>query len=510
LINDSVVPTPDPPYIGGFEILGEIGRGGMGVVYRARDPALQRELAIKLQSGNWEDHPEEMERFLREARILAKINHPNVVQIYSVGTHEGAPFFAMELLEQAVADAARLKMPSIAQLKRWMLDAARGLASIHEMGVVHRDIKPANLLLTTPTSVESEHVKIADLGIASASDLFGGRLTQAGMVLGTTGYLAPEAWFPEVTLDGRADQYALGVVYFELLTGRSPHAFQSDAEAIQVMMAPPDAPDVRSFRADIDDATAELIRRMLKPRPRDRFETSADLVQAMLATMPPGTADYRVPTPRPIVRPAMRSDAEATRVRLEQAPTAPSHAERKKASSTGLQAWAMLLPALLLMPILAWYFLVYAGKSKAPAPDGLDESTEEVVVDDKDTLGGASPASAAHSAWADYLLGHYTLKTESTQATWILSLLDHDNGALRAELAGLDDKPIMLTATVDAQTDEVRGDSTWTVSRVSFKGKNGFEMVLRIEFDEEQTLGSGVMKRGNRDERLTIIDGTDL
>lgn len=503
-------PTDHPPYIGGFEILGEIGRGGMGVVYRARDPALQRELAIKLQSGNWEQHPEEMERFLREARILAKINHPNVVQIYSVGTHEGAPFFAMELLEQAVADAARLRMPGVAQLKRWMLDAARGLAAIHDMGVVHRDIKPANLLLTTPTSVESEHVKIADLGIASASDLFGGRLTQAGMVLGTTGYLAPEAWFPDAVLDGRADQYALGVVYFELLTGRSPHTFQSDAEAINVMMSPPDAPDVRSFRPDIDDATAELIARMLKPRPRDRFESSAELVQAMLSTMPAGTADYRVPTPRPIARPAARADADVTRVRLEEGPTLARKDAGGTSPSRTLQTWAMLLPALLLMPILAWYFLVYAGKSVAPEAPRVVESTEEESGDTEDPAVVVVPAQAASSAWADYLLGHYTLKTESTEATWILSLLEHDNGDLRAELAGLDDKPIKLRATVDSQVDEIRGDSTWTISRVSFKGKGGFEMVLRIEFDEEQTIGSGVMKRAGIDERLTIVDGTDL
>ncbi|MBK8285131.1 MAG: serine/threonine protein kinase [Ahniella sp.] len=394
-------PTEHPPYIGGFEILGEIGRGGMGVVYRARDPALQRELAIKLQIGNWEEHPDEMERFLRESRILAKINHPNVVQIYSVGTHDGAPFFAMELLERSVAESARLRMPNIAQLKRWMLDAARGLAAIHEMGVVHRDIKPANLLLTTPTSIESEHVKIADLGIASANDLFGGRLTQSGMVLGTTGYLAPEAWFPDTILDGRADQYALGVVYFELLTGRSPHQFNSDAEAISAMMAPPDAPDIRTLRTDIDEPTAELIARMLKTRPDDRYPSSPDLVQAMMATMATGMADYRIPTPRPIAAPNPEAKAEATRVRLEEGPTLARR--RKHAAPVKRQWWAILLPAVLVLPALSWYFYSSARKlePRVSAP-------ESAVIEPNTPREPPTPPPPARSAWAEYLLGHYT------------------------------------------------------------------------------------------------------
>lgn len=490
-----------PPYIGGFEILGEIGRGGMGVVYRARDPALQRDLAIKLQSGNWNEHPDEMERFLREARILARINHPNVVQIYSVGTHDGAPFFAMELLERSVADAARLRLPQPATLKRWMLDAARGLAAIHEMGVVHRDIKPANLLLTTPTSVESEHVKIADLGIASANELFGGRLTQAGMVLGTSGYLAPEAWHADAVLDGRADQYALGVVYFELLAGRSPHRFDSDIEALEHMRTAPEAPDVRTFRPDVDEATATLIARLLRPDPAARFPDTPALVQALLETIPAGAADYRVPTPRPFPVPAAQPQVDPARTRLYEAPTLARPGARRP--SRRQAAIAILLPIIVLLPLIAWYVLRTMSPD-APEPPTADRPTA--------ALGAPTPESTrkARSAWADYLLGHYTLQPESGGASWTLSLLRHEDGILRAELTGLEAKPIKLRGEVDSQADEIRGDSTWTVSRVHLDGPGTLNVVAHIAFDAESTEGTVLVQHGARIDRLTIIDGEDL
>lgn len=514
-------PDTLPPYIGGFEILGEIGRGGMGVVYRARDPALQRDLAIKVQSGNWEEHRDEMERFLREARILARISHPNVVQIYSVGMHEGAPFFAMELLERSVADAARLRMPPLAQLKRWMFEAARGLAAIHEMGVVHRDIKPANLLLSTPTSVENEHVKIADLGIASSGELFGTRLTQSGMVLGTTGYLAPEAWHPEAVPDGRADQYALGVVFFELLAGRSPHQFETDAEAIETMMNPPEAPDIRTFRADVDAPTAELIAKMLRIKPKDRFATTPELVQALLSILPPAGADYRSPTPNPSAAPVLRPDIDSARNRMHEAPTLARPAAQRPASRT---SWLIALPVVLILPWLIWYGFGTARKLDASSSE-VDAVTTADATETTDTMAPAStetepdsdsePTAAvtdaeSRSAWAEYVLGHYTLSVGDADQSWTLSLLEHQSGQIRATLLGPKTKPITLTGHVEAQRDEERDGSTWTLSRVRLQGKNDAQLILNIDFNDETTEGTGMFEQRGKTKSLQIIDSSDL
>lgn len=494
-----------PPYIGGFEILGEIGRGGMGVVYRARDPALQRDLAIKVQSGNWDEHREEMERFLREARILAKINHPNVVQIYSVGMHEGSPSFAMELLERSVADAARLRMPSVNQLKRWMFEAARGLAAIHDMGVVHRDIKPANLLLSTPTSVENEHVKIADLGIASSGDLFGTRLTQSGMVLGTTGYLAPEAWHPEANLDGRADQYALGVVFFELLAGRSPHQFDSDAEAIEVMMAPPEAPDVREFRADVDAATAELIAKMLRVKPRERFATTTELVQALLAILPPSGADYRSPTPKPMAAPAAPAAIDSSRTRLYEAPTL---ARQAPARTRTRMRWLVLIPALILLPGLAWY--VWRSATRLDERVSAVPAISTVVPASGEPDEAASPTAASRSAWADYLLGHYYLRAEGHEALLTLTLQSQEAGRFKASLEGLEAEALPLRGEVLSQVDEDREGVVWTVSEVRLTGPKKLQLALRIAFNDQDTEGTGAMQRRDQHWLLSIDSSEDL
>lgn len=502
-----------PRQIGGFEVLGSLGQGGMGIVYCARDPALQRELAIKLQAGDWHSKPEHLERFMREARILARINHPNVVQIYSVGEHEGAPYFAMEMLEGSVADAARLRMPGIAQVKRWMLEAARGLAAIHETGVVHRDIKPGNLLLTRATSIEEEHVKVADLGIASTGAQFGAALTRVGAVLGTNGYLAPESFRPGHVLDGRADQYSLGVVFFELLARRPPYADMGDSALRAAALAPRVPPDVREWRPEVDGATAAVLKRMLHDDPAQRFADTPALVQAMQQVQdspsrerpaeaePPArathsnTAPVPPPTPPPAPRPLPPAAPPPTPAGHPPAASLPDAQTRQRsaapASGTG-RMLAILLGLSLLVGLATAYWLGPEPPAATATPDApAAPADSDSGLPTLGTTAGA-PDPLQREAWAKFLLARYHLQTVDGDA-WTLDLSDQDRGVIAAELAGWDDEPVELTGRVDSQASETADDEDWDVYRLTLVGPADVAVTLRIAFSETSTVGEGTL-----------------
>jgi serine/threonine protein kinase len=517
-------PTQHPHSIGGFEILQQLGQGGMGVVYRARDNSLKRELAIKLQTGEWQKQPEMLQRFLREAQILAKINHPNVVQIFSVGEHHGAPFFAMELLESSIADSAREKMPSIAQIKRWMLEAARGLAAIHEVGVVHRDIKPANLLLTRATSIEPERVKVADLGIASASHLFGAQLTKAGSVLGTTGYLAPEAFRVEHTLDARADQYSLGVVFFELLARRGPFQDMSDTAMVAAIFNPRNAPDVREFRPDVDAETARIIACMLANDPNHRFSNSQNLVQAL--TQATAQGDARAAPAMPISAPAIPVVTQIMPPRT-MPPLAPTLARAQpvlaqsmvkktgwglafKTAAFAVTALSLSLLALLWLmnstptpPTVENPAVAKPGKVSAPIAPALTRPERE-------------PADDAHSQkqrekWADDVIANYILTSKGSGKTdWTLALLDQHSGVLAAELNGPETEAIAMTGRVESHEVETYDAEKWDIYQVKLASGDGKSVEIRIEVTDDAIDGGGFYIQDEQRRHFVIEDSEDL
>src|SRR6185503_8772960 len=201
--------------IGKFELLDRLGAGAMGTVYKARDPVLDRLVALKTISPRLLSDPEAAQRFQREARSAARLQHPNIVTIFELGEVGGAPYIAMELLEGVdLAEAMTGPQPlSIDQKLRVAADLCSGLDYAHKRGVVHRDVKPANVRLL-PTGT----VKIVDFGIAHVAD---SSMTQSGIVLGTPSYIAPEVLVGG-RVDHRADMWAVGVVLYELLSGRRP------------------------------------------------------------------------------------------------------------------------------------------------------------------------------------------------------------------------------------------------------------------------------------------------
>ncbi|MBX3470757.1 MAG: serine/threonine protein kinase [Planctomycetes bacterium] len=267
--------------LGEFELLEELGRGGMGVVYRARQRSLGREVALKVLSPACSADPEASARFLREARAAAAISHPNVITCYAAGEDGGRLYLAMELMRGG--DAQRLAEQAGGRLaERRALevirDAARGLGALERVGLLHRDIKPANIFVT-----EDGVAKLADLGLArtrTGDD----RMTHAGTIMGTPAFMSPEQAEGADDLDIRSDVYALGASLFALVTGRAAFEGRSALAVMsKVLQEPP--PDPRALAPGLSDAAAALILRAMEKERARRFPGAAALLEALEAAL---------------------------------------------------------------------------------------------------------------------------------------------------------------------------------------------------------------------------------
>ena len=282
--------------VGHYDIVAELGRGGMGVVYKGFESSLHRHVAIKMLSEALADDAMVVERFYREARSMAQLNDPHIVQIYLVGEDAGQPFFAMEFVEgeslsQRLKRERRLEPFEAARI---LLQVAQGLATAHDRGVIHRDIKPANLLIT-----QRGVVKVADFGIALATQDFNKKLTGTGQFVGTPGYLSPEVCLGK-QVDQRSDLFALGIVFFEMLTGQSPYKDESPlGMMLEVVQA--EIPDVRQVNDAIDPQLAAILKHMVAKDPADRYpdchQLISDLVAAGVNTAMPVTPSRAAPNP---------------------------------------------------------------------------------------------------------------------------------------------------------------------------------------------------------------------
>jgi eukaryotic-like serine/threonine-protein kinase len=251
-----------------------LGHGGMATVYRAYDVELERPVAVKLLAPGLAVDDEFRHRFVREARLAARLSHPNVVQVYDAGEDAGRPFIVMEYvpgetLERVLARRRKLPPQEAGPLAA---QAAHGLQHAHDAGLVHRDVKPHNLLLRADGVL-----KVADFGIARAAEST--RLTLAGTVLGTAAYLAPEqALGDEVT--AAVDVYALGAVLYELLTGRPPYDFTSLAELAEKQRDGEIVP-VRDLEPTVPDALEAVVMHCLARDPRFRPAAARDVADAL-------------------------------------------------------------------------------------------------------------------------------------------------------------------------------------------------------------------------------------
>ncbi len=233
--------TAQPPHLSGYEVQGELGRGGMGVVYRAWDQRLHRPVAIKMLLAGDFARPDERERFEREAEAAAGLRHANIVQVYQVGDLEGRPYFTMEFVEGGSL-AERLAVAPLAAVPAAALIAtlAEAVQTAHDRGIVHRDLKPGNVLLTADGTP-----KIADFGLARRLD-DGSGLTRSGIPLGTPNYMAPEqALGLTHSIGPAADVYALGAILYEAMTGRPPFRADTTEETLRQVVEQQPAPPSR-------------------------------------------------------------------------------------------------------------------------------------------------------------------------------------------------------------------------------------------------------------------------
>ena len=267
---------PSGRKIAGYEVEEELGQGGMGVVFLARQPSLERRVVLKTLRRDLADDPTSEERFAREAQAAAGVHHPNVVVVYDCFAWRGERFIAQEHVDGKDAATA------LAQVERFdarivalvALELARGLEEIHAHGIVHRDLKPANLLLG-----RAGEAKIADFGIAL--DARASSLTQTGHSVGTPPYMSPEQLLG-ARVDSRSDLFSLGVVLYELLTGRRPFAEESaDGEALVRRIEAGRHPPVRSLAPETPRSLAGIVQRCLRAKPKQRFASTAALRRAL-------------------------------------------------------------------------------------------------------------------------------------------------------------------------------------------------------------------------------------
>jgi serine/threonine protein kinase len=260
--------------LGEFEILTLIGAGGMGEVYRARDYRLERDVALKVLPRFVSFDPERLHRFEQEAKAAAALNHPNILAVFQMGTHESAPYLVSELLEgETLREHMRRGSLPVRKAIDYAVQIARGLAAAHEKGIVHRDLKPENLFVT-----KGDGVKILDFGLAKllrADEASSSRGTEPGLVLGTVGYMSPEQVRGE-TVDQRTDIFALGAILYEMLSEKRAFQKSTSPETMTAILNE-EVPPISEVVPEVSGALQRVVHRCLEKNPRRRFQSASDL-----------------------------------------------------------------------------------------------------------------------------------------------------------------------------------------------------------------------------------------
>jgi Tol biopolymer transport system component len=271
--------------LGPYEILSPLGAGGMGEVYRAKDPRLGRDVAIKVLPPSFSADADRLRRFEQEARAAGILNHPNITAVYDIGTHDGAPYVVQELLEgETLRTALSGGKLSARRAIDYSLQIAHGLAAAHEKGIVHRDLKPENIFVT-----KDGRVKILDFGLAKLTHLEEGSQatnlptatagTEPGVVLGTLGYMSPEQVRGRQA-DVRSDIFSFGAILYEMLSGKRAFHGDSAADTMSAILRE-DPPDLSVTNQNVSPGLDRIVRHCLEKNPEQRFHSAHDVAFAL-------------------------------------------------------------------------------------------------------------------------------------------------------------------------------------------------------------------------------------
>lgn len=378
--------------IGHYKVIAELGRGGMGSVYKAHEMSLNRTVAVKVLAEPLSKDPIYVSRFVREAQSAAALNHPNAVNIFFIGEDQGLHYYTMEyvdgesvkdLIEREGALSPKRALPLIRQ-------ALAGLIAAHQIGLVHRDIKPANIMIT-----REGVVKLADFGLAVRPDV-DSKLTATGMFVGTPGYLAPEQCMGEEA-DARADIYSMGVTLYEMLTGKP--AFSGDSVlAILHKVTQSEPLDARQLNPQIDAQAFQILQNMMAKQKDLRYQTSDEVAAAIDDYLAGATVAV------PAVGAPVADQMEATEL-MPTPPPVPMVAPARRSSGLGLGAvFGGILAVLLVAAVIGfsvWKFWPTSTNAMDPAAasqvisqSDQEPDTAEPVLDDHDADTEGDPVSS--------------------------------------------------------------------------------------------------------------------
>ncbi|MCC7010206.1 MAG: serine/threonine protein kinase [Acidobacteria bacterium] len=395
-----------PSKIGRYEILELVGRGGMGVLYRAHDPMLERDVALKMMLVDFTNDPAARGRFEREAKAVARLQHRNVVTIHELGDAEGAPYIVMEFLSGKDLDALlRSDQPlSLAQKLDIAAQVCDGLAYAHEQGIVHRDIKPGNIRV-----LEDGTVKILDFGIAKFAV---GSATQTGSILGTPSYMSPEQIMGQ-PVDGRADLFSVGVLLYELLSGRKPFAGDAPTAVVyQIMHVDP--PALSELVPDLPDALYAIVDRALQKNPNERYsrasEMAADLqMTKMMLDLPlnqagassaEGTGKLHATVLRERTATGAQQPILNAKMRPSAVEAAADAAPRQRAAESGSRPLVIGAVAAVVIAVAAGAYVMSRGTAETPPAAGPAPSASPASSAPTEPSAASGPAPAASPAGA--------------------------------------------------------------------------------------------------------------